>query len=171
MSEFPLIRSYRPSDWAAVWSIIRPVFRAGETYAIPTDIAEADAHRLWIEAPAAAYVAQDDGGRVLATYYIKANHPGPGSHVCNCGYIVDRSARGQGLASALCGHSQTVAVELGFRAMQYNLVVATNQGALRVWRRHGFEIVGTLPGAFQHPELGDVDAHLLYKSLMSGTGS
>jgi ribosomal protein S18 acetylase RimI-like enzyme len=79
---------------------------------------------------------------------------------------VPRGARGQGIASAMCGHSQEIARELGFRAMQYNLVVATNQVAVRLWQKHGFRIVGTLSGAFRHPELGYVDAHVMYKSLV-----
>ncbi len=88
-----------------------------------------------------------------------------GSHVCNCGYIVDETARGRGIASEMCRHSQREALSLGFRAMQYNLVVSTNEGAVRLWKKHGFEVVGTLPEAFRHPRFGFVDAYVMYKRL------
>ena len=152
-------------DWSAIWPLLEPVFRAGETYAFPTDISEADARRAWFEAPTAVFVARDEAGAVLGTYYIKPNHPGPGRHVCNCGYVVAEAARGRGLASRMCEHSLGVARELGFVAMQYNLVVATNEAAIRVWRKHGFDIVGTLPRAFAHPRHGLVDAHVMYRLL------
>lgn len=159
------IRRIEDADWPAAWRIIEPVLRAGETYAFPPEISDEEAFRVWVEAPLAAYVAVDAAGAILGTYYLKANQPGQGAHVCNCGYIVGEAARGQGVASAMCVHSQAEAMVHGFRAMQYNLVVATNEGAIRLWRRHGFDIVGTLPGAFCHPRFGDVDAHVMYKRL------
>jgi ribosomal protein S18 acetylase RimI-like enzyme len=159
------IRSFSDGEWPAVWAIIQPVFRAGETYAVSPDIDEWGGRRIWIEVPLATFVAVDREGQIVGTYYIKPNQPGPGSHVCNCGYVVAEEARGQGVASAMCEHSQVEAVKRGFRAMQYNLVVATNTGAVRLWQRHGFEIVGTLPGAFRHPRLGFVDASVMYKQL------
>ena len=159
------IRQYAPGDWPALWSIMEPVFRAGETYAYDPAITEAEAQRVWIELPAATYVAVDEAGMLLGTYYIKPNQPGLGAHVCNCGYIVAAAARGQGIASRLCEHSQEEARRLGFRAMQFNLVVSTNTGAVRLWQTLGFPIVGTLPGAFNHPRLGYVDAYVMYKQL------
>ena len=107
----------------------------------------------------------DEAGMLLGTYYIKPNQPGLGAHVCNCGYIVAAAVRGQGIASRLCEHSQEEARRLGFRAMQFNLVVSTNTGAVRLWQTLGFPIVGTLPGAFNHPRLGYVDAYVMYKQL------
>lgn len=160
------VRTYAPGDWPALWAIMEPVFRQGETYAFDPAITEAEAHRVWIELPAATYVAVDDAGALLGTYYIKPNQPGLGAHVCNCGYIVDAAARGQGIASQLCEHSQEEARRLGFRAMQFNLVVSTNTGAVRLWQTLGFPIVGTLPGAFKHPRLGYVDAYVMYKQLI-----
>ena len=159
------IRQYAPGDWPALWAIMEPVFRAGETYAYDPAITEAEAQRVWIELPAAIYVAVDEAGMLLGTYYIKPNQPGLGAHVCNCGYIVAAAARGQGIASRLCEHSQDEARRLGFRAMQFNLVVSTNTGAVRLWQTLGFPIVGTLPGAFNHPRLGYVDAYVMYKQL------
>ena len=160
-----LVRQFEPNDWPAVWQMLEPVVRAGETYAVPTDISEDHAYRFWVQAPAATFVALDDDGDYLGTYFMKTNHPGPGSHVCNCGYIVAEAARGRGLAGELCRHSLEVARERGYRAMQYNLVVGNNTAAIRVWEKHGFHIAGTLPGAFQHPSEGDVDAHVMFRTL------
>jgi ribosomal protein S18 acetylase RimI-like enzyme len=159
------IRAFEEVDWSATWQVIEPVFRAGETYAFSPDITEENAHQVWIEKPSATFVAVDDNNEILGTYYIKPNQPGLGSHVCNCGYIVAEKARGKGIASEMCEHSQREAKSQGFRAMQYNLVVSTNEGAVRLWKRHGFEVIGTLPGAFRHPRLGYVDALVMYKQL------
>lgn len=159
------IRRFKEEDWDAVWEIIIPVFHAGETYAMPTTITEQEAYLYWVIEPAATYVAVDEEGVVLGTYYLRPNQQGPGDHICNCGYIVAESARGQGAATNMCRHSQQEAVEKGFAGMQYNLVASTNQGAVRVWQREGFEIVGTIPRAFRHPRHGLVDAYVMYKDL------
>jgi ribosomal protein S18 acetylase RimI-like enzyme len=160
------IRSFEDQDWAAVWRIVKPVFRAGETYAFAPDISEAEARQVWIEAPMATFVALGEHEDMLGTYYIKPNQPGLGDHVCNCGYIVSANARGRGVASDMCRHSQQEAVSRGFRAMQYNLVVSTNSGAVRLWKKHGFDVAGTLPGAFRHPRFGFVDAYVMYKQMV-----
>ncbi|CAM3409798.1 GNAT family N-acetyltransferase [Halomonas lysinitropha] len=159
------IRPYQPEDWPSLWAILEPVFRAGETYAVPRDISEQDAHRMWIELPRAVRVAVDDAGELLGTYFLKANQAGPGDHVANCGYVVAEWARGQGLAGDMCRHSLTLAREMGFLAMQYNLVVASNEAAIRQWLKQGFSIIGTLPGAFRHPSQGLTDAHVMYRLL------
>lgn len=159
------IRTFEETDWPALWRVLEPVFRAGDTYSFAMDISEAEARRVWIDNPVSTFVAESDGGQIAGTYYIKPNQPGRGAHVCNCGYVVAAHARGQGMASALCEHSLQVALAQGFRAMQYNLVAATNEVAVRVWQKYGFKIVGTLPGAFNHPQKGYVDAHVMYKVL------
>ena len=159
------IRPITDADWDAVWTVLEPVFRAGETYAYPIDITKDQARAVWVDQPAATFVAEDAGLGIVGTYILKPNQPGRGAHVCNCGYVVSEAARGQGVASAMCDHSHEQARAMGFRAMQYNLVVATNEGAVRLWQSKGFDIVGTLPGAFDHPRLGFVDAHVMYKVL------
>ena len=159
------IRPFNEKDWAATWQIIEPTFRAGETYAFSPEITEAEAHQIWIEMPSATFIAVGEDKAVLGTYYIKPNQPALGAHVCNCGYIVAEKARGMGIASEMCKHSQHEAIALGFRAMQYNLVICTNEGAIRLWKRHGFKVIGTLPAAFRHPRLGFVDALVMYKLL------
>jgi ribosomal protein S18 acetylase RimI-like enzyme len=159
------IRPFEVQDWKAVWEILEPVFRAGETYSFAPEITEQEAYKVWIELPMTTFVALE-GDDILSTYYIKPNQPALGAHVCNCGYIVAAKARGKGIASLMCEHSQQEAIKQGFRAMQYNLVVSTNTGAVRLWQKHGFEIVGRLPKAFKHLGLGYIDAYVMYKELV-----
>jgi RimJ/RimL family protein N-acetyltransferase len=159
------MREFVAADWPSLWKILEPVFRAGETYPYSPDISEAEAYKNWIELPSATYVATSDRNDIVGTYYIKPNQPTLGAHVCNCGYVVSAQAYGMGIASRMCEHSQREAVRLGFRAMQFNLVVSTNEAAVHLWQKLGFSIVGTLPGAFKHSKLGFVDAFVLYKQL------
>jgi ribosomal protein S18 acetylase RimI-like enzyme len=164
--EHAILRRYRDQDWEAVWSILEPVFRAGETYAYPRDITAGDARQAWTSGPREVFVAEDPAtGQIVGTYYLRPNHEGPGAHVCNCGYVVSLHARGRGLAALMCEHSQCEAVSRGFRAMQYNLVASSNHAAVHLWRKMGFAIVGSLPGAFEHPTLGFVDAYVMFKAL------
>ena len=161
-----IIRPYQDQDWPFVWAIIKPVFRAGETYAFSPDINEEQARLVWIEKPETTFVVVGEDSDILGTYYIKPNQPTLGAHICNCGYIVAEGARGRGIASAMCEHSQREATTRGYRAMQYNLVVSTNDKAVQLWKKHGFEIIGTLPESFRHARMGYVDAHLMYKQLV-----
>ena len=158
------IRLAKSDDWTAIWPIVGAAFRAGDTYAYAPDTGEDEARRIWLEGPTATYVAVDEN-RILGTYYIKPNQPGCGDHVCNAGYIVDSSARGRGIGRAMCEHSLAEAARFGFRAMQYNLVVSTNVNAVSLWKEMGFHIVGTLERAFDHSQLGLVDAHVMYRML------
>ncbi|MEM6456859.1 MAG: N-acetyltransferase [Acidobacteriota bacterium] len=158
------IRRATRADFPAIWTFFEPIARAGETYGFDRDIDRAQAERVWIDVPAATYVAEIDDA-VVGSYYVKANHGGPGAHVCNCGYMVDPAARGRGVATALCEHSQDAARALGFQAMQFNLVAVSNAGAVRLWTRLGFATVGRLPRAFDHPAEGYVDALVMYKWL------
>jgi ribosomal protein S18 acetylase RimI-like enzyme len=159
------IREYRASDWPGVWAILRDMIRAGETYTFSPQSTEEEIRKAWIEVPARAYVACDTDDRILGTYFIKANQPGLGSHVCNCGYVVSAEAQGQGVAARMCEHSQAEAIAMGFRAMQFNFVVATNTRAIALWERLGFSVVGRLPGVFNHQKLGYVDALVMFKRL------
>ena len=160
------IRKLRDADWPAVWRMLHATFAAGETYTFPPDSSEAEIRRIWTELPSATFVATSPDGAVLGTYFIKPNQPGQGAHVCNCGYVVAQEARGRGVAAAMCEHSQDQGRALGFRAMQFNFVVASNEGAVRLWQRLGFAVVGRLPGAFRHPRLGFVDALVMFKALI-----
>lgn len=161
-----LIRLYQPEDWRQVQAIIEPVIRAGETYALDPNMTSQEMHQAWIEQPAAIYVAvlEDE---IVGTYYLKRNQAGGGIHVANCGYVTASNAQGKGIAATMCLHSQVEAKRLGFRAMQFNFVVSTNQTAIRLWKKLGFDVVGTLPKAFKHPSQGYVDALVMYKLLQS----
>lgn len=159
-----IIRRFDEKDWTQVWGILEPVFRLGATYAFPPDIDERETYKAWVETPQQTYVAETEG-HVVGTYYIKPNQPGQGAHVCNCGYVVAGNMRGRGIAAQMCSHSLEEARKLGFLAMQYNLVVSSNSDAVHLWQKMGFEVVGRLPKAFNHPQLGYVDALVLYQWL------
>lgn len=158
------MRGATSADHAAIWDILRPVFRAGDTYSIDADISEEDALAYWCGPTHQTFVAEE-AGEVLGTYYLRRNQGGGGAHVCNCGYMTAAAAQGRGVARAMMEHSFEAARRAGFRAMQYNFVVETNTRAVATWERAGFEIVGRLPGAFVHPAQGDVDALVMYKRL------
>jgi ribosomal protein S18 acetylase RimI-like enzyme len=164
------IREATSADAEQIWPILHEIAAAGEAYAYPRDITKEQALLLWLDAPRKTYVFEERG-QILGTYYIKTNQAGPGDHVCNCGYAVSPQARGRGLATALCEHSQERARELGYEAMQFNFVVSSNEGAVRLWQKLGFAIVGRLPKAFRHPTRGYVDALVMYKWLTAATST
>lgn len=159
-----LIRAAAPSDDDALWHILEPMIRAGETYTLPRDLARAEALAYWRAPGNEVFVVEDDG-HVVGTYYLRANQRGGGDHVANCGYVTAQGSTGRGVARAMCQHSLERAKARGFTAMQFNFVVATNERAVRLWRNLGFETVGRLPGAFRHPTLGPVDALVMYRAL------
>jgi ribosomal protein S18 acetylase RimI-like enzyme len=144
--------------------MLEPVIRAGETYALPRDMTEEAALAYWTAPEKTVFVAADES-TVAGTYYLRANQLGGGAHVANCGYVTAPWATGRGVARAMCEHSLVYAKERGFLAMQFNLVVSTNTRAIKLWKRLGFETVGTLPGAFAHPALGFVDALVMFRKL------
>lgn len=158
------IREATEDDFGQIWSIFHEVVSAGDTYAFDVNTDAAGARRLWLDVPRKTFVAEDKG-EIVATYYIKTNQSGPGEHVCNCGYMVASVHRGKGIAAELCEHSQLIARSLGYKAMQFNFVATSNTGAVRLWSKLGFETVGRLPQAFNHPEQGLVDALVMYKWL------
>ena len=158
------IREATDNDFDAIWPIFNEIASAGETYAYPPETTKEEAFQLWMRVPRKIYVVENNN-QILGTYYIKTNQGGPGSHVCNCGYMVSSKARGKGLATAMCEHSKIVAKELAYKAMQFNFVASSNEGAIRLWRKLGFETVGRLPKAFNHPVQGYIDALVMYQWL------
>lgn len=158
------IREAFAEDFDEIWPIFREIVSAGETYAYDRDTTKEQALKIWIETPEKTYVAIENN-HILGTYYLKANQAGSGNHVCNCGYMVSANASGKGLATTMCRHSQEQALKLGYKAMQFNLVVSTNEGAVELWKKLGFDIVGQLPKAFNHPDKSYVDAFVMYKWL------
>lgn len=159
-----LIRSMREGDEEGIWSVIAPTIRTGETFMLPRDMGRSAALAYWAGPRHEVFVAEQ-AGRVVGTYYLHANQQGGGAHVANCGYATAVDATGRGIARAMCAHSLSRAKARGFRSMQFNCVISTNERAVRLWQSHGFEIVGRLPGAFAHPELGFVDALVMYRML------
>lgn len=158
------IRAARPDDADALWAILEPVIRAADTYTLPRDMDREAALAYWLASSHEVFVADDDG-RVLGTYYLRPNQMGGGSHVANCGYMTAAAASGRGVARAMCAHSLEHAKRRGFRAMQFNFVVSTNERAVRLWESFGFEIVGRLPQAYLHPVAGYTDAYVMYRLL------
>jgi len=158
------IREATEKDFDTIWPIFNEIVSVGGTYAYPQETTKDEALKIWMQQPRKTFVVVEDN-QILGTYYIKTNQGGPGSHVCNCGYMVSSNARGKGLATAMCEHSQKVAMELGYKAMQFNFVASSNEGAVRLWKKLGFETVGRLPKAFNHPVQGYIDALVMYKWL------
>lgn len=158
------IRPATNEDKEGIWLILEPIIRVGETYTLPCELSKESALAYWFAEGHDVFVAQE-GTQILGTYYLRANQQGGGSHVANCGYMTDQNATGRGIASAMCSHSLDRARERGFKSMQFNFVVSTNDRAVRLWQRHGFEIVGRLPTAFCHPQEGLVDAFVMFRDL------
>jgi ribosomal protein S18 acetylase RimI-like enzyme len=151
-------------DGDAIWAILEPILREGEAYALPRDWSRHEALAYWRAPDHAVFVAQE-ASEIVGTYYLRPNQRGGGAHVANCGYATLARARGRGVAGAMCMHSLELARRRGFTAMQFNFVVATNEGAVALWKRLGFDVVGRLPRAFRHPAHGLVDALVMYRAL------
>lgn len=158
------IRPATKSDHEAIWAILEPMIRAGETYTLPREMSREEALAYWFSTEKETFVWEENG-TILGTYFLKANQQGGGAHVANCGYVTAAAAQGRGLARAMCLHSIEHAKQRGYRAMQFNFVVSTNERAVKLWLSLGFEIVGRLPRAFQHPEQGFADALVMYRHL------
>jgi len=158
------IRLARETDRDAIWNIFHAIVAPGDTYAFDPRISREDALAYWFREDTHTYVAEEDG-RVVGTYILKANQPGLGSHVANAAFMVAPDAQGSGVGRRMAEHCLGEASLLGFRAMQFNFVVSTNEGAIRLWKQLGFKIVGTLPGAFRHPQKGYVDVYVMFRSL------
>ncbi|NQU64063.1 MAG: GNAT family N-acetyltransferase [SAR324 cluster bacterium] len=151
-------------DFDSIWPIFHEIVSAGDTYGYSRDTTKGQALKIWLQDPRKTFVFEENN-RILGTYYIKTNQAGPGNHVCNCGYMVSSENRGRGLATAMCKHSQEIAVGLDYKAMQFNFVASSNVGAIKLWHTLGFQTVGTLPKAFNHPQRGYIDAFVMYKWL------
>ena len=159
-----IIRQAGPEDFDDIWEIFHAVVSRGDTYTFAPDTTQEEAHAIWMSPQVWTYVATDNGS-VVGTYFMRTNQPGLGSHVVNAGYMVKPGAQGRGIGRAMCEHSLAEARALGFLAMQYNIVVSTNESAVALWKKMGFEIVGTLPKVFRHLELGLVDAYVMHRFL------
>lgn len=159
------IREAEQQDYDAIWEILQPVIRDGASYPLDPALDRDGAFAYWFAADKQVFVAQDDQGRVVGTYYLRPNSTGLADHVANAGYMTHPAARGRGVASAMARDSFNRAKAAGYHAMQFNLVVATNEQALRLWQRHGLQVIGRLPEAFRHRARGLVDALVMYRLL------
>lgn len=159
------IRPATPDDRAAIWHLLEPIVRAGETLALARDADEATGMAYWSSPEKRNFLAVSHDGTVLGASYIRANQQGGGAHVANCGYMTAEAARGRGVARALCNHSIEYCRRAGFKAIQFNFVVSTNEPAVHLWEDCGFRILARLPRAFDHPRLGMVDALVMWKDL------
>ena len=158
------IRRAVDADKPAVWSIIRAVIVSGDTYVYPPDSSEREMLDYWFSPEKHTYVAEQDG-RILATFWLKANQPGLGSHVANAAYMVSPDAHGRGIGREMAEWSLDEARRLGFTAMQFNFVVKSNIHAVRLWQKIGFEIIGEIPDAFNHAQNGRTNAYIMYRRL------
>lgn len=159
--------SIREADGAGfdrAWPIFQAVIAAGDTYSYPPELELAQVRAMWLSPPSRSFIAERNG-EVLGLYMLRPNQPGLGDHVANAGYMVAPWVRRQGIASAMCEHSMEQARRAGFDAMQFNFVVAGNQGAIRLWQRHGFHIIGKVPQAFRHAVDGPTDIHVMHRRL------
>jgi ribosomal protein S18 acetylase RimI-like enzyme len=154
------------SDFESFWPVFKEIVLAQETYAFDPNIDFETAYQLWCSSPQKSFVIKEDG-LVLGSYYIRANASGPSAHISNCGYMVSPESRGKGIARKLCLHSQEIAIKLGYTAMQFNSVVSSNEIAIKLWEKLGYQIIGTIPNAYQHKTLGLIDSFIMHKQLRS----
>ena len=159
-----LIRPAAAAEWPLIWRMLEPTMRSGETLALPRDGDEAVGRAYWSSAEKTNFLAVE-GGEVLGSSYVRSNQQGGGRHVANCGYLTAEAARGRGVARALCAHSIDYCRAAGFKAIQFNFVVSTNDPAVHLWQSFGFDVLARLPKAFDHPRLGFVDALVMWKTL------
>jgi len=159
------IRPAINADRDAIWNIFHEIIVAGDTYAFDPQMPREEALAYWFRADTHTYIAEEDGG-VIGTYILRPNQSGAGSHVANAAFMVARNAEGAGVGRRMAEHCLSEARRMGFRGMQFNFVVSTNTRAIHLWNQLGFKIVGTLPGAFRHPEKGYVDAYVMFRSLL-----
>lgn len=159
------IRAYADTDWPSAWRILREVVDAGDTYAYDPGWSAEQAREVWVEGPPAHTVVAVDDARMLGTAKMGPNRPGAGAHVSTASFMVARAARGRGVGRALGEYALAWARREGYAAMQFNAVVESNHAAVRLWQALGFEIIGTVPEAFEHPTLGRVGLHVMHLRL------
>lgn len=160
-----VIRPATPADWEGIWPIMHEVVAAGDTYTYSPDITETEARESWLPSDLDQTWVGEAGGVIGGTYHLAPNQPGAGRHVANASYLVDVAVRGQGIGRRLVQHSIVAAAALGYRAIQFNAVAATNVHAIRLYEELGFATVGRVPEAFLHPTAGYVDLLVMYRRV------
>lgn len=158
------IRKATETDIDQVWKIFSKVIETGDTYVFRPSTPKSDLKKYWFADYMETYVIEENG-QILGTYIIKPNQIDLGNHIANCSYMVSPNAQGKGIGRKLCEHSLKIAKENSFEGIQFNIVVSTNKGAVNLWEKYGFEIIGTTPKGFRHSVLGLVDTYIMYKDL------
>lgn len=158
------IRPATDEDKPAVWQIIKAVIAGGDTYTFAPETPEAEMISFWFSPEKHVYVAEDDG-RVLGTYWLRANQPGLGDHVGNGGYMVSPDVKGKGIGRLMAEHSIEEARRIGYHSIQFNFVVKSNTVAVDLWKSVGFEVIGEIPDAFRHSKNGLTNAYIMYRKL------
>jgi len=159
-----IIRKTEKEDFSRVWEIFKQVIEEREYYTYDEHTPRVYIEENWINEENLSYVAKIEG-EIAGVYIVRPNQPGHGKHIANAAYMVDNRFRNHGIGRKLGEHSLLAAKEVGYHAMQYNFVVSTNVGAIKLWQSLGFDIIGTIPEAFHHFEKGYVDAHIMYRKL------
>lgn len=159
------VREFVADDWAEVWPIVREVIQAEDTFPYDPAMTSEQARDVWVVSPPGVVVVAEEDDQILGTAHMQANRPGRGSHVSTASFMVAKHARGRGVGTALCQYALDWAKGRGFAGMQFNAVVATNHTAVELYKRLGFSVVGTVPGAFDHPEFGRVGLHVMYNEF------
>ena len=159
------IREIGPDEFERIWPIFHEVLARGESYNYPAELSLERAREMWTSPPYRCFIAEGDDGETLGAYKLGPNYAGRGDHIANASYMVAERCWGQGVGSALCEHSLAQASQAGYQAMQFNYVVASNAPAVHLWLKHGFQIVGQIPGAFRHVHLGLVDVYVMHRML------
>ena len=160
-----IIRPATDDDWPQIWPFFAAIVAAGETYAYPDDLTSETARGLWMEQPPGQTVVADEDGVVLGSAKMGPNRPARGAHVSTASFMVDPAAQGKGVGRALGGYAVAWARAAGYRSMQFNAVVETNAAAVALWQELGFEILTTVPEAFDHPAHGLVGLHVMFRRL------
>ena len=159
-------RSITAAEFDVAWPLWRDAIAAGNTYPYAPDSTLEQGRAIWCSSEKQTYIAEQEG-EVVGSFYIRPNQPELGAHVCNAGYIISAQHGGKGFGRAMAEWSLQEAIRLGYRAIQFNLVVADNIASLKIWEKLGFETIGTVPEAFRNSHKGYVDAHILYKKLVA----
>lgn len=158
------IRKATADDLEAIWQIIKTVIATGDTYCFSPDSSREKMLGYWCSDDKHTYVATVDGN-VAGTFVLKDNQPDLGSHIANASYMVSDAYAGQGIGKQIGEYSIQEAKRLGYRAMQFNIVVKSNARAVRLWQKLGFTIIGEIPDAFNHAQLGYTNAYIMYRKL------
>ena len=153
------------ADFDKIWPVFQDTVKSGRTYVYAPDISYETAKNIWFAENFSTHITLDENNELLGAYVIRPNHRDLGSHIANAAYIVARAHRGEGIGKEMGKHSFEEAKKLGYKALQFNYVISTNEAAIKLWNSLGFQIIGTVPNAHQHPELGLVDIHIMHREL------